>query len=92
LGKLTIEKARKEIEELIICPGEYGHNIISATLRIIAKEYGAGEANKLVEELNLEGHFGIPKWWPAIDMLKGKTGTDEWMGPTAARNTVLKNK
>jgi len=61
LDKLTIEKARKKIKELIICPGKYGHNIISLTLRIIAKEYGYLEANKLVEELSLESHFGIPK-------------------------------
>jgi len=85
LDKLTIEKARKEIEVLIRCPGEYGHNIVSSTLRNIASIYGYGEANKLVEELNLESYFGIKKWWPAIDMLKGKFGRDEWMGPTAAR-------
>jgi len=82
LGKITIKKARKEIEELIERPGEYGHNIVSLTLRIIAKEYGYGEANKLVEELDLESHFGIPKYWPAIDMLKDKPNTDKWMGPT----------
>ena len=84
---MTIEKARKEIEELTYDPGQYGHNIVSATLRIIARDYGYGEANKLIDELDIDGNFGIPKYWPAIDMLKDKDPA-EWIGPTAAKYNV----
>lgn len=85
--KMTIEKAREEIEALSINPGEYGHNIVSCILRIIAKEYGYEASNKLVEELELGEIFSIPKFWPAINMLKG-ISKNEWEGPTATKYNV----
>ena len=91
LAKVTIESAKKEIKELIPHPGEYGHNIVSALLRIIAKEYGYGEANRLVDELDLGKHFAIPKWWPAIDLLKGKD-ISKWDGPTAVKYNYYPTK
>jgi len=85
LEKLTIKRAKKEIEEFVKHPGEYGPNIVLAFLRIIAKEYGYGEANKLVTEFNLKNNFDIEKYWPVIDMLKNKIGVNEWVGPTEAK-------
>lgn len=84
---MTIKKARREIEELIYNPGQYGHNIVSATLRIIAREYGYGEANKIIDDLDLTDNMGIPKYWPAIDMLKGKD-PEGFPKPTATKYNV----
>jgi len=85
LGKrFSLKSARKDIEDLIEQPGPYGHNIITLTLRMVANRYGYGEANRLVDELELDSHFGIPKYWPAIEMLKHGSGNieDRWEGPT----------
>jgi hypothetical protein len=34
--------------------GGYGHNVISACLRLIAKEHGKDAANKTIRELKLD--------------------------------------
>lgn len=33
---------------------QYAHNIVSITLRIIAKEYGTAKANEAIEDFDLE--------------------------------------
>lgn len=34
--------------------GEFSHNIISCALRIIARDYGASEANRAIRDFKLE--------------------------------------
>ncbi len=69
---MRIDQARNEIEDLILTPGEYGHNIVSLILRVVSEEHGYKEANKIVKELELSRIFGINKCWPAIKLLKNK--------------------
>jgi hypothetical protein len=86
-----LAKARKDIEELIEAPGPYGHNIVSLILRSIATELGYDKANKIVEELELDKIFSIPKYWPAIDMLKNgiKNSQVGFEGPTKKKFSTL---
>ena len=59
---MNIEKAREEINQLVIreddypiaLNGSYAHNIIGLTLECVAKEHGNEEANKLLLELQLD--------------------------------------
>lgn len=39
--------------------GEYQHNLISCSLRIVAVEFGMVVADQLIEEFKLEKRFGI---------------------------------
>jgi hypothetical protein len=57
----TIEEHRANIQHAIRQKGQYTHNLISMTLRMVASEYGYAEANKLVDEFKLTRRFGIPK-------------------------------
>jgi len=56
------------IEREIFNAGEYSHNIISLTLRKIAKvdkDFGYVVANRIVERLELEDLMGISQVFPA---------------------------
>jgi len=56
----------EEIEEMIALQanrpkGNMTHNIISSNLRIIAAKFGKAEANRIIDEYDLESEFQIMK-------------------------------
>jgi len=61
--KKDVENASESIEDLIDenPDGPYTHNIISATLRALAKKHGYEVANRLVDEFELTELYDIPK-------------------------------
>jgi hypothetical protein len=83
---ITIPEAEKEILEHINNTGPYSHNIVTFILRAVAKTYGYGEANNLVEKFDLMSEFGIGKYWPIIDVLKGKREIEDVMNELEYRN------
>jgi len=60
MKKHTLKQLRADIEEQIpplhvsCTSNNFNHNIISITLRIIAKEYGKKQANKAIVDFELE--------------------------------------
>lgn len=56
-----ISKHEKDIREAVNKNGPYSHNLISATLRLIAKEKGTKSANALVDKYRLTEIYGIEK-------------------------------
>ena len=60
IRQTKIKTAKKKIRAL---PrnGPYSHNIVSCILRQIADDCGCGEADKLIDELNLDTIYGIHK-------------------------------
>lgn len=60
---MSYEKAKDQIKKLIQDNpnGIYTNNIIGSTLRILAKEVGFVEADRLVDELRLDKLYGITK-------------------------------
>ncbi len=71
-----IAKAKAEIMDMREDQGEYSHNIVSMTLRSIAKEFGEAEANRLVDECETEIYFAIGKHWTAKEKLNNKKGNN----------------
>ena len=61
-NKLLEYRARilKEIDFIDVKP--HSHNIISLNLRIIHREFGAQEAEKAIDDFNLEELLGISKF------------------------------
>ncbi len=54
--KKTLEEYRNEIkrERKFVDVKPYSHNIISITLKIISEGFGVKEANKAIDDFNLE--------------------------------------
>ena len=59
IADLTIEEAYEDIQHHIEDPGSYSHNIVTFTLRIVARDHGYAQANQMVDDLDLEAEFGI---------------------------------
>lgn len=57
----TRAQARAEIQEAILSPGPYSHNLISYALRLTASRFGYRAANRLIDEFNLTKLYGIQK-------------------------------
>ena len=59
--KALVDDARERIQDVMDNgPGEYDHNIISATLRILSSKVGTRYSDELVEELGLTELYSIP--------------------------------
>ena len=54
-----IEKAIAEINEQIDDPREHSHHVVGWILRGIATKWGKAQANRIIEDLDLEYIFGI---------------------------------
>ncbi len=54
MSKTPIKTWSKRIQEAINTDGPYSHNIISLALGAVAREHGKAEANKLIDEHDLE--------------------------------------
>ena len=50
----NLTEYRLHIIEAVKTNGPYSHNIISLTLRAIAKDFGTDEANKAIADFGLE--------------------------------------
>lgn len=59
--KEDVKETRDRIIKAIIQNGPYSHNICGLALSSLAKKHGDAEADKLVDELNLESIYGIQK-------------------------------
>lgn len=58
----TIEDAKAELEELIDkIGGSHTHNLVGIVLRIVDKKFGRFEANRLIDEYELDILFGVNK-------------------------------
>jgi hypothetical protein len=55
---IDIQEAYEDIEEYLstIDTKEYSHNLITITLRIVAKDHGYDAANKIVDDMGLESY------------------------------------
>lgn len=58
---ITVERATEQIQEQIDDPRQFSHNIISCVLRQLAQEVSQEASNQIVDDLELEEIFGIPK-------------------------------
>lgn len=67
---VDVAEAIQEIRKLRETPGEYGHNIVSSILRLIAKKHGFELANQIVEDLELDHYFAIGKCYPVKKALR----------------------
>ena len=56
---MTVEEAYEDIRLHIEDPGSYSHNIVTFTLRIVARDSGYDVANQIVDDLDLKDEFGI---------------------------------
>lgn len=50
---------KQQIIKEIETKGPFSHNLVSITLRQVAREHGQAKANKLIKELELDDLFGI---------------------------------
>lgn len=55
----TVQDCKDAIQNCIDHCGEYAHNIVSCTLRIVEEKFGREQANKIVREMELKKLFGI---------------------------------
>ena len=56
-----VGSARLKVLYAVRSRGEYTHNIISCSLRIIAEKLGRKVANQMIDEFKLTKKFGIQK-------------------------------
>lgn len=56
---MTLDEAYVSIQKHIEDSGPYSHNIVTFTLRIVARDHGREAANEMVDNLDLENEFGI---------------------------------
>lgn len=61
---VDVAEAIEEIERLKETPVEYGRNIVSSILRMIAAEHGYEFANEIADRHELDYYFSIPKQCP----------------------------
>lgn len=58
---IDIDEAYADITEQIENPGQYSHQVVGYTLRIVARDHGMDAANKMVDDLDLDDLFGIKR-------------------------------
>ena len=61
MSKITLEKAREQIEQEMDQHGQFTHNIIGIVLRQVSTEFGIGQANELIDEYDITDAYGIHK-------------------------------
>lgn len=59
---MNTAQARRDINDVPV-RGTHSHNIVSCTLRMLAKDEGDAAVNALVSALNLVDKFGIHEVW-----------------------------
>jgi hypothetical protein len=56
---IRLEELCEALTQAMTSKGGYTHNLVSAKLRVIAKEFGRETANEVVKDFGLTRRFGI---------------------------------